>query len=121
MKIRKNLDLEAKSNRTERYKLVYDFLKHLTTLSSGSILAIVALAEKFFNDSASQVWLLFAIVLFIVSIALTSISMLALAVNVGGKLDSHDSKLFINCSSASIGMFILALAIIAASLFSQYG
>lgn len=40
----------------EGRKLYYDLFKHLTTLSSGSILLLVAFKEKLFPDSAVIEW-----------------------------------------------------------------
>lgn len=40
------------AHRIERYKLMTDYLKHLTTLSTGSILLLAAFLEKIFHNPA---------------------------------------------------------------------
>lgn len=49
------MDDVEKKDRAERYKLSFDLLKHLTTLSSGSVILILTLADRLSKTTAS--WL----------------------------------------------------------------
>jgi hypothetical protein len=51
----KELTLKEKSKQ-EGQKLLYDSVKHLTTLSTGSILLLIALLEKVFTSARGREW-----------------------------------------------------------------
>jgi len=79
----------------EAFKLIFDYLKHLTTLSSGSILLVVTLAEKFFANSPFRGVLFLALVSFGWSILTALFSMAVISMNVGGGIFSPvDPKVF---------------------------
>jgi hypothetical protein len=66
--------MEAKTAPIERRKLVYDFAKHLTTLSAGSLVALVTFFEKFNNRPTSTYLLSISLVLFVVAMLLAALA-----------------------------------------------
>jgi hypothetical protein len=61
-------DAEQDKARTEGAKLMFDAIKHLTTLSTGSILFLVALLEKVFKTPHWRALVAISFSLFILSI-----------------------------------------------------
>jgi hypothetical protein len=109
-------------NKAEMFKLVFDFLKHLTTLSSGSILLILTLAEKFFKDSAFSPALFQSLGAFAVSILAALVSMAVISFSAGnGRLTGRSSYWFAwGFVTSAIGFFGGMLLIVTA-VFRQYG
>ena len=60
----------------ESYKLFYDFFKHVTTLSTGSILLLVAFLDKLFPHPLWRVFIVISLGAFILS-ALFSLILMA--------------------------------------------
>lgn len=112
----------SERNKTEMFKLVFDLLKHLTTLCSGSILLILTLAEKFFKDSAFSPALFKSLAAFAVSILAALVSMAILSLNAGnGRLVGRSNYWFAwGFVMSAIGFFGGMLLIIIA-VFRQYG
>lgn len=122
MKMRAAAPSEPKSNRFERLKLVYDFLKHLTTLSSGSILVILALAEKFVKDPGASKKLFLGMGFFLTTVLLSLISMVILTVNVDRRtIDDRSANVFAGCFGLAAGAFFFAMVLVVRALYSQYG
>ena len=59
---------EPKSHEIESHKLVLDYLKHLTTLSTGSIVLLVAFLEKIFLQPRWKFLVIISISAFAVSV-----------------------------------------------------
>ncbi|MFT3960502.1 hypothetical protein [Propionivibrio sp.] len=70
--------------------MVFDFLKHLTTLSSGSILLILALIEKFANEPHLSQSLFRSAAAFCVAILSALVAMAVVAFSVGGEKPSSN-------------------------------
>jgi hypothetical protein len=106
----------------EAFKLIFDFLKHLTTLSSGSILLLVTLAEKFFANSPFRNILFQALAAFGWSILTALLSRIIISLNVGGGTFSATTrKTFAwGFSMSALGFFGGMLLIIVA-VMRQYG
>lgn len=106
----------------EAFKLIFDYLKHLTTLSSGSILLVVTLAEKFFANSPFRGVLFLALVSFGWSILTALLSMAVISMNVGGGIFSPLARKAFAWGFAMSalgflgGMFILIFTVV-----GQYG
>jgi len=64
--------------------MLFEFFKHLTTLNSGSILVVLALAEKFVKQPYEARHLFHSIFLFGVSISTALVAMAVLAFYAGG-------------------------------------
>jgi hypothetical protein len=75
---RNEYSVQEKANE-EGNKLFYDTFKHLTTLSTGSILILVALLEKLFTNPRWKFLVIIALVSFIVSIITSILSMFFVA------------------------------------------
>ena len=106
----------------EGFKLIFDFLKHLTTLSSGSILLLLALAEKFFANSPLRNALFQALVAFGCSILTALLSMAIVSFTVGsGTFSAKARKVFAwGYSMSALGFFGGMLLVIIA-VVRQYG
>jgi len=62
----------------EGVKLNFEASKHLTTLNTGAILIILTLFERMFNDKSSAQEMIAALILFLVSIVVSVLTMIAL-------------------------------------------
>lgn len=121
MKIRAKITEEPKTLRAERIKLVYDFLKHLTTLSSGALLVVAALAEKFFKESSLSVVLFAGMVFLLITILAAIVPMVILAVSVGRKPDGEaTANAFAAGFLLAATSFFLGIGSIGYADFSQY-
>jgi hypothetical protein len=106
----------------EAFKLIFDYLKHLTTLSSGSILLVVTLAEKFFANSPFRSILFQALASFGWSILTALLSMAVISLNVGGGTFSPRSrKVFAWGFSMSALGFFGGMLLLTIAAVRQYG
>jgi uncharacterized membrane protein YcfT len=71
-------DLKTEWSEIEIYKIEFEYLKHLTTICTGSILLIVAFLEKLFNQPQWKPAVAIALCSFVISIALCAISQLTI-------------------------------------------
>ncbi len=62
----------------EVYKIEFEYLKHLTTISTGSILLIVAFLEKIFKNPESKFLIAISLCCFLGSISLCAFSQLTI-------------------------------------------
>jgi hypothetical protein len=105
---------------SDMFKMLFEFFKHLTTLSSGSILVILALAEKFIKQLADVTSLFGSMFCFSVVIVTSLVSMAVLAVHAAGDKPSKGAiKLFAwGAGMSGIGFFggmmILAMVVLRA-------
>ena len=107
---------------SEMIKLVFDLLKHITTLASGSILLILAVAEKLFADKQIPKLLLAAPSLFIVSIVAALISMSVISFTSGPKgISKQEGSLFGWGFSISVFSFGAGMFFILVVLLTTYG
>ena len=80
MKETESTDLTPEQKaRQEGQKLLYDAFKHLTTLSTGSILILATFLEKFFREPEWKILIAFVFVGFIFSTLSAFVTMLALS------------------------------------------
>ena len=99
------------NKKLETYRLVFDLLKHLTTLSSGSILLLITLFEKVFKLSPPGYQLLFAFGGFFFSIVCSVVAMLLLAFNASdGALQGRDAGVF--SWMASLGWCLFTIGVL---------
>ena len=66
--------MDDKPNRTEHYKVVFDYLKHITTLSTGSILLMATFVDKLFVSSEWKILAKFSISGFMICILAATLS-----------------------------------------------
>ena len=113
---------KLKDGDVDAFKLLFDFLKHLTTLSSGSILVLITLAEKFFTNSPFRNVLFIALAAFGWSILFALFSMIIISFNVGGgtfstkSLNAFTSGFAMSALGFFVGMVLIVIAIVL-----QYG
>ncbi|MGB8682931.1 MAG: hypothetical protein WCD12_08615 [Candidatus Binatus sp.] len=76
-----------KSDAVESIKFVADYLKHLTTLSTGSLLLISTFLEKFFARPLWKPCVIVALSSFLVSVIGAALALTALAAMIEDPLD----------------------------------
>ena len=102
--------------------MVFEFFKHLTTLSSGSILLILALAEKFIKEPHLSQHLFRAVFLFCVAILAALLSMAALAFHVGGDRPTPEVSKILAWGMVMCGMgFFGGIALVGLTVLRAYG
>lgn len=97
--------------RLEGRKLFYDFMKHMTTLSTGSIILLVVLVEKLFPNPSLK-WLMvvvFSLFILCTISALLSMFMLAMTVFVSGDISDTEAKMGVRSVFTAIAFFLLGL------------
>ena len=114
----------------EGRKLFYDALKHLTTLSTGSIILLATFLEKIFSNPECKILIGITFVGFAISIISTVVLMFIFSglVARSDSLAGSDtppskgiSKIFNICSIVSVASFVLAmLSLVIFSLINFY-
>jgi hypothetical protein len=101
--------------RREHAKMMFDYFKHLTTLSTGSVLLLVTLLEKVFLNPRWKLLIAFSYGGFVISILSSVIAMLMLVKLAGKSSDPVMSVLAAGATTALASFFlsILCLAIFA--------
>jgi hypothetical protein len=92
----------------EGNKLHYASYKHLTTLSTGAILILIALLEKLFARPQWKILIGIALVSFILSILMSVLMMFILAEAVAD-MSPHGGKMEGRLSAFAIGCFLLGI------------
>jgi len=64
----------------DQYRALCDYLKHVATLSAGSILLVATMLEKMFAQPSSRGWVSLAVGSFLVSLMASSVAFLMVAV-----------------------------------------
>lgn len=102
---------EIRNKKLETYKLVFDFMKHLTTLSSGSILILITMLEKVFRESPPATYIQMSFGGFCISIVTAVVAMMLLSMNAAdGALTEGERNVF--AAAASIAAVSFSLGII---------
>jgi cytochrome bd-type quinol oxidase subunit 2 len=116
------MEESAAKSKTEMFKQSFELLKHITTLSSGSILLVLAIAEKFLKEPSFTKPLFQAVICFLVSIFAALVAMAVLAIKAGSQgLSRNESKVVAWGFVMSAMGFFGGIAMIAISLFKAYG
>lgn len=99
------------NKKIETYKLVFDLLKHLTTLSSGSILLLITLVEKVFKTPPPKIILQWAFGSFLLAIGLCVVAMVLIAFNASdGELKGRELTTFASAASLGGVLFLIGIA-----------
>lgn len=108
--------------RANTFRLMFDLLKHLTTLNSGSILVVLALVEKFVKSPEESRHMFQAVVAFGISIALALGAMSVLAILGGGRRATEgEANSFAIAAAASGGTFIWGMLTLCISIWRVLG
>ena len=101
-------DLIPKSDwsEIEIYKIEFEYLKHLTTISTGSILLIVAFLEKLFKHPESKYLIAISLCCFLGSISFCAFSQLTIIEKASEKINSTLIK---TVQHWTIGLMLIAL------------
>ncbi len=116
------MDDVEKKDRAERYKLSFDLLKHLTTLSSGSVILILTLADRLSKTAQPVGFLWYAVVCFCLVIALGMLPMAILAVNINRSQPSvKEANFFAISATFAFILFFVGMGVVGASAIKQLG
>jgi hypothetical protein len=100
----------AQNRKLETYKLVFEALKHITTLSSGSVLLLITLVEKVFKNPPPKLVLQWAFGSFLFAIGLCVIAMILLAFNASdGELKGRELTAFAVATSFGGVLFLIGI------------
>lgn len=105
-------------DRSDTFKTLFEFFKHLTTLSSGSILVILALAEKFIKQPVDVTFLFRSMFCFCVAIVTSLVAMGVLAFHAAGDKPSNGAVKLLAWGTVMSGigffggMVMLAMAVL---------
>lgn len=114
-------EIEARYARIQDVPEFYDYLKHLTTLSTGSIILIVTFADNFANKP-SWAWLFTAsLILFLVSMLSSLVCMFLTVSSKSTREEDGDSRLIALSFAASIWSIALGCFCIALFAFRNFG
>jgi Na+/citrate or Na+/malate symporter len=108
----------------EGNKLLYDTLKHLTTLSTGSIVLLATFLEKLFKTPHWKALVVIAFISFLISIVVAFVTMGFVGDRVysGGRSEEFLEKLLLWLLLASISLFLTGVTSFAAfSLRNFFG
>lgn len=101
-----NITPKADWSELEVYKIEFEYLKHLTTISTGSVLLIVAFLEKLFKHPESKYLIAISLCCFIGSISFCAFSQLTIIEKASEKININIIKTVQNWT---IGLLLIAL------------
>jgi len=106
---------------SEMYKLVYDLLKHLTTLSAGASLLIMTLAEKFVKSPAFKSTLVGAMLAFGFATVCALLAMTILSFHLKTtRLSTRAVNWFASGFSLAAALFLIGMLIVAVSSYREF-
>lgn len=106
--------ISATNRRIEMDKMIFDSLKHITTLTSGAVLILIALLEKVLRTRPSTIELGIVLGFFLFSIVCAVATMVALALNAGSQQPTCGERKFVAAGLAiSWTCFGLGLGLVA--------
>jgi hypothetical protein len=106
---------------SEMYKLVYDLLKHLTTLSAGASLLLMTLTEKFVKGAAFKSTLGIAMLAFGFATMCALLAMTILSFHVKTtRLSTRAVNWFATGFSLAAVLFLIGMLIVAVSSYRQF-
>jgi hypothetical protein len=100
--------------RFESQKLLFDLMKHVTTLATGSSLLVIAVVEKMFPNPES-IWLVVASLIgFLTALFSSLVTMAAISLNAGksqadGGVSQEDANVLAWSFAIAAGSFFLGL------------
>lgn len=104
------------------YKLVFDLMKHLTTLSSGSILILITLLEKVFRESPPTLYIRLAFGGFCISIIAAVFAMMVLSMNAAdGAITEGERTVFAAATSIAAVSFSLGILFVVLAALPSLG
>jgi hypothetical protein len=117
----------SQADRVERFKIGIDYLKHVTTLSTGSILLIATLLEKLFAKPLWRPLVVVSLIGFMSCVLCSTVSYtLSMATSFPGEYDGIDSSksdvlggIFVVLVWASFAVGIVSLGLFAIRNFLQ--
>lgn len=114
--------VEIKNKKIEFYKFVFDLMKHLTTLSSGSILILITLMDKVLGSSPPTLYIRFSFGGFCLSIIAAVIAMVLLSfTSADGAITEGESKVFAIAASTSAVAFSMGIIFVVCAAFPSFG
>ncbi len=93
----------------DKHKYLFELLKHMTTLSSGSVLLLLTFLEKVLRNNSPGIAVKLAFVGFFLSILFSLLTMLALSSSLG-KIEEEDRSNFLLCAMIALMGFCGGIA-----------
>ena len=111
-----NAEKDREKANQEGEKLVYDSMKHLTTLNTGSILLLVTFLEKLFSNPRWKALVAVSLISFVASIVCSVSSMLQSANHVkhSGKFPRLETGVKTTFYYSALLTFVVGLAVLVA-------
>jgi hypothetical protein len=104
------LQIEYDKLRTEGNKLLHDTMKQLITISSGSILIMIALLEKLFNSPRWKFLVAVAFLGFLICTISSLVMMRTISLNVGASYEKSTQNIERPARRVAYTSFLLAVA-----------
>ena len=102
------------NQKLEMYKLVFDLMKHITTLSSGAIIIVITMIEKVFSAKPPIGMFIFTLGAFCISIVSAITAMLILSLNATKGMTEESDRIWFATSAVvatvGFGWGIIAIA-----------
>lgn len=96
----------------EGRKLFYDAFKHITTLSTGSILLLITFLDKVFKNPASLWLFVLSTISFVVSMTISVVVMMILAGAITNRgLEKEDRKMVTLVIGTAISSFFVGVIV----------
>jgi len=111
----KNKIPETDWSEIEVYKIEFEYLKHLTTISTGSVLLIVAFLEKIFKHPESKYLIAISLCCFLGSISFCAFSQLTIIEKASERLNI---KLVKTVQNWTVGLLLIALILYVVGIVS---
>jgi hypothetical protein len=109
---------ELHEDRVERMKLLYDLNKHLTTLSTGSLLLMAGLFGQVFKSPAWKPLAAGAFVLFTSCVVACVFAMFGFAMYSRTTFQTADDPVDFGAKAFAVAMLLFMLAILAFAVFA---
>jgi len=105
--------LSKRKERIDSFKQVFELLKHMTTLSSGSILLLLTFSEKIIHSADPNKWVGIAFVAFCISITFALGTMFFISLQRGEKPTNGEVNFFAYTMMISVVGFLIGMSSIA--------
>lgn len=109
-----------RKERTESFKLVFELLKHMTTLSSGSILLLVTFIDKIMHGAGMNKGIGVAFFGFCISIIFAVGTMFFLSLHQGDPLTNGEKNYFAYTLMIAVIGFLIGMSGLAYSAYPYF-
>lgn len=100
----------------EAQKVVFDYIKHLTTLNTGAIAILAIFLEKFFKSPHYKIVIILSFVVFIISIVFLSLSALGIIRSIRTPSDVSDGLVRFTSLNFILGIISFIVGILSIAI-----